>query len=605
MTHASGSQYSYDDLDLVCCHGVDVEGSWLGAWSSRQGQRTRCASMPEGCHQLATEELSQISRVAEPVLNDETNALKLMQKDVKIPLDLEKESVLGPYDLLDVDIHQGASESDHLQTTNTRGHGELHRNLNTRPSVQNGDCEIARKKLSSQDEIATEKHNIGGDDNDFKCPHITHKEQQCISVPSNKEPLLSKCAGKQPGKHPNHQQTMENYTEGYSRPLGTFDITPNQSSAAGTRSPDDPPDAEAEKMSTSEQADARLIPPFGEHNWTHHLVENGDKMSQSGEAMEPLTTLAEGQCGIESCSSDSTSNLDGLNPEPLSQNARLEHNMKTCEEGKQSLHGCTVAVDEMQGREIFNEMCLAPFNAAMTPHKEGAKRHKEGAGLRFEQDASSDDCSTAHCCFLLNEKVDTGYSGGAVETYLETTTCARDDKGGSSTFNISACHEIQSVAPQQFENSCLQLDPIPEVSHSVLHDTPVHPCKNSNFTPSPDVQQSYVDDNYITAEKVSQNLPLFSAEDCADLSPQRLHSNLEASGWDSPGSGVADGYTGCTPAATNSEMKAEAADLLKSCGAQGSSLVSVDIYQPGTDGEGEGVKVRTKKVSCVELCFRL
>lgn len=377
---------------------------------------------------------------------------------------------------------------------------------------------------------------------------------------------------------------MENYAEGYSRPLGTFDITLIQSFAAGARSPNDPPDAEAEKMSNPEQADGRLVSPFGEQDRTHHLKENGDKMSQTGEGMEPFTILAECECGIESCSSDSTSNLDELNPEHLSQNAGLKHNMETCEEGKQSLHGCTVATDEMQGRERSSKTFLVPFNAVMTPCKDGAKQDKEG--LRFGEEVSS---------FSLIENVKTGYSGNAMETYLEMT-CAKDDQGGSSTFNISACHETQSVAPQQFENSCLKLDPIPEVSHSVLHDTPVHTCKN--FTPNPDVKQSYVDDNYTTAKKVSQNVPLCSAEDCAELSPQLLHSNQEASGWVSPGCGVADGYIGCTPAAKNSKMNAEVTDLLKNCDAQGYSLVGIN--QPGANGKGEGVKVHTKKVSCLE-----
>lgn len=555
---------------------MDVEGSWLGAGSSRQGQRTRCASMPGGCHKLATKEPSQTIREADTVLNDVNNALKLMPNDVKVLLDLEKESALGPYDLLDVDIPQGASESEYLQITNTRGHGDPHRNLNTCPSVQNEACAIAKKK-----------QNIG-DDNDFKCPHITHEEQQCISVPSNNETLLSKCAGERPGKHPNHQQTMENYAEGYSRPLGTFDITLTQSSAAGTRSPNDPPDAEAEKMSNPEQADGRLMSPFGEQDRTHHLMENGDKISQAGEAMEPLKTLAEFECGIESCSSDSTSNLDGLKPEPLSQNAGL-HNMKTFEEGKQSLHGCIVAADEMQGRETSSETFLVPLNAVMTPRKDGTKQNKEG--LRFSEEVSS---------FSLNENVDTGYSGSAMEIYLEMT-CARDDQGRSSTVNISACHETHGVSPQQLENSCLQLDPIPEASHNVLHDTLVHPCKNSNFTPNPDVQQSYVDDNYITAEKDSQNVPLCSAEDCVELPQQLLHSNQEASGWDSPGCGVADGYTGHTPAGKNSKMNAEVANLLKNCDAQGYSLVGNN--HPGANREGEGIKVRTKKVSCLEPCF--
>uniref|UniRef100_A0A672FKT0 Uncharacterized protein n=1 Tax=Salarias fasciatus TaxID=181472 RepID=A0A672FKT0_SALFA len=56
VTHPSGLQYSYDDLDLVCCHGVDGEGLWMGSGEAKQGRRTRCASMPEGCHQLPSED---------------------------------------------------------------------------------------------------------------------------------------------------------------------------------------------------------------------------------------------------------------------------------------------------------------------------------------------------------------------------------------------------------------------------------------------------------------------------------------------------------------------------------------------------------------------
>ncbi|KAM9792452.1 rho GTPase-activating protein 7 [Neosynchiropus ocellatus] len=49
VTHPRGLHYSYDDLDLVCCHGAD--GLWLGLEGSKQGRRSRCASLPESCHQ--------------------------------------------------------------------------------------------------------------------------------------------------------------------------------------------------------------------------------------------------------------------------------------------------------------------------------------------------------------------------------------------------------------------------------------------------------------------------------------------------------------------------------------------------------------------------
>lgn len=502
VTHASGSQYSYDDLDLVCCHGVDVVGSWRGAGSSKQGQRTRCASMPEGCHQLPTEEPSHTFRLAATVNpDDETVQLN----DVKVALDLEEEPVLSPYDLVDVDVPQGASES------------EPRRDINTGSSVPTAEKQNDKVVL--------------GDDNHFKCPHIAQEEQQRISVPSNNEPLLSECVGQQTGQRPNHQQTMENYAEGHGRPPGTFDITLNKPSAAGLESPNDPSDAEAEEMST-EQAGARLIPPFGEQHRTHHVMQNGDETSQAGKGRM---------------------DLDGFN------------------------------VDEVHGKEMSSETSLVPSEAAMTPREE-AGQCKEGAGLRLGEDASSDERPTAQCCFALNENVDTVDSGGSMETYLETETSSRDDEGGSC-FNGPACHQNPTVAVQ-FENSCLKLDPIPEVSHSVLHDTPEHPCKNSNFTPNPDVQPSNVDHNYTTAEKVSQNLPPCSAEDRHGLSPQRLHSNPEASGRDSPGSEVADGYT----AVTVSGVKVEAADLLKSGDARGSSPAGA---------EGEDGNVPAKKVNVV------
>ncbi|CAB1327354.1 unnamed protein product, partial [Coregonus sp. 'balchen'] len=50
VTHRSGLQYSYDDLDLVCCHGVSGDGPRLASGGSKQGRRERCASMPECCH---------------------------------------------------------------------------------------------------------------------------------------------------------------------------------------------------------------------------------------------------------------------------------------------------------------------------------------------------------------------------------------------------------------------------------------------------------------------------------------------------------------------------------------------------------------------------
>uniref|UniRef100_A0A8C2X5X9 Uncharacterized protein n=1 Tax=Cyclopterus lumpus TaxID=8103 RepID=A0A8C2X5X9_CYCLU len=110
VTHASGLQYSYDDLDLVCCHGVGSEGPWMGAGSSKQGRRTRCASMPEGCHQLPTQDLAQTLEVTASVVCDNTASeqLKLMDSDVKVPVDLSPDDtpVLDPQKNIASDFNQ-------------------------------------------------------------------------------------------------------------------------------------------------------------------------------------------------------------------------------------------------------------------------------------------------------------------------------------------------------------------------------------------------------------------------------------------------------------------------------------------------------------------
>ncbi|XP_029622346.1 rho GTPase-activating protein 7 isoform X2 [Salmo trutta] len=58
VTHRSGLQYSYDDLDLVCCHGVSGDGPRLASEGSKQGRRERCASMPECCHRPRPDDLN-------------------------------------------------------------------------------------------------------------------------------------------------------------------------------------------------------------------------------------------------------------------------------------------------------------------------------------------------------------------------------------------------------------------------------------------------------------------------------------------------------------------------------------------------------------------
>uniref|UniRef100_A0A3Q4MTQ1 Uncharacterized protein n=1 Tax=Neolamprologus brichardi TaxID=32507 RepID=A0A3Q4MTQ1_NEOBR len=102
VTHPSGLQYSYDDLDLVCCHGVEGDGLWMGSAGSKQGRRARCSSMPEGCHQLPIDDPAQTCERGASVMNDDTEPehLKLMENNGK---DLQ-ESVDRSYELHNVEM---------------------------------------------------------------------------------------------------------------------------------------------------------------------------------------------------------------------------------------------------------------------------------------------------------------------------------------------------------------------------------------------------------------------------------------------------------------------------------------------------------------------
>lgn len=492
VTPASRSQYSYDDLDLVCCPGVDVGGSWLGADSPKPGQRTRCASMPEGCPQLP-EELSQTPKVPATVPNQESKVLKLLQNSVSTGLEEEEEEeeAHSPHDLLDADIPQGGSGSELLQSG---GPPWNHSGLCV-PKVA---CETVRMRRSSGgDEIPTEKQNISQHDPVFECSRVSDGEQQGLSVPSNNERLPA--GREQPGRRPAQEGTMEQHPDGHRRPPGALDISLNQPSAAGRQAPDGLPEAQGEKTSTSD-ADAGLIPALGEQ--AENRMEEGDESTQA--RTEPTRT-GDQDTHFQNRCSDSSRNPNGFNPEPQPEKGGFEGHEQNEEEGKQRCHGYKM------------------------------KQNEERAELRFAVEASSDDGS--------NKKVDTGCFRGAQEIYLETETSARDEEGGRSVLKASACHQNQIVAPQ-FENSSSKLDPIPEVSHSGLHDAPVHARQDSSFTPNPDVPQSRVDNHHITPEKTSPNLLLRSAEDRQELQPQRRHRNQEASLCDaskSPDSEVVDG----------------------------------------------------------------
>lgn len=629
MTHASGLQYSYDDLDLVCCHGVDSNGPWMGAGASKQGRRTRCASMPEGCHQLPTEDLAQTREVTASVVNDETNSeqLKLMQSHVEVPLDLQEESVHGSHVLVDVDIPKRASESVHLQTTNIGNSEVSHCNSNSEMSIANNSCAAessSEKTVNVEAEIGTERsqsHDICNDDNVFKSPHICREEQQCVPISSNNGPPLSECASEQPGKLPNHQETKESHTEGYSRPPEISEATQNHSSAAEREPQTDLPDVEEEKISTSGHADVRVTLPVAMLLSSVDMMDSGDVMSQTKKVVEPVVTsvVEEVWDKGESWNVDSADKLDGSNgPETLNENSGLKHRSRDIQEGEQDHRDCTGVLDHARGCEISYQTLLEQHNVEMTaanwPQIEEsaqAESSEKAAEVRYEAITSSDMCFKSQCCSLTVEKLDTEKPIQTIisqyaDQYLETTTSVSQptvNRDESSVSKELACCEDQTLA-EELENSCSKLDPIPEASHTEPDDTPVlDPQKNSNFPPNPDVQCSHVGDEHAATEKHTQNLPPCSAEVNDELSPERLHDNHETSGCyfsESPACEVADGQREHRrpAAASDSSMEEtdEAAHTVIYSDTQPASPVLDGTNEAGDQKEDNVVKVRMRKV---------
>lgn len=632
MTHASGLQYSYDDLDLVCCHGVDSEGPWLGAGASKQGRRTRCASMPEGSHQLPTEVLAQTREVTPSVMNDETESeeLKLMESNAKVPLDLQEESVHGPYELVDADFSQRASESEHLQTTNIGNSGESHCYSNSGMSIANTSCATdgsSEKAINGEGDVDTvsTSHDICSDDNVFKSQHISREKQQCNSISSNNGPPLSESAGELPGKLPNHQETKESHTEGYCRPPEISEVTLDQSSAAELEPQADLPQIEEETISTFSCADASVTLPVDVLHSSDNMMEIGDVMSQAKKTVEPVvTSVVEEVCdkGVsESRSADSADKLDGLNgPETLNENTGLKHHSRDTRGGGQDNHDCTGVLDQACGCEISYQTLLEQPNAEMTamngPQGEEsaqAESSEEAAEVRYGPITSSDICFKGQCCSLTVEKLHTGYSEQnpiktsitqCADQYLETTTSVSQPTENTDESSVSkelVCCEDQTVA-QQLENSCSKLDTIPEVSHVEPDDTPVlDPQKNSNFTQNPDVQPSLMGDKHAATEQHTEILPPCSAEVYNKLSPEGLYGNQEASGCyfsESPASEVADGQREHhRPAAAVSSMAEtdEAAHTIIYGDTQLAGPVLDGANEPGDQKEDSMVKVRMRK----------
>nr|XP_043885202.1 rho GTPase-activating protein 7 isoform X1 [Solea senegalensis] len=627
VTHRSGLQYSYDDLDLVCCHGVDSKGPWMGGGASKQGRRTRCASLPEGCHQLPTELTHEVTASA---VNDDSGIQQL-----KISLDLQDESVHELPSVEDDDFSERATLYVPSQTTNIGISGEFPCSNNDMYS-SNLSCATVSKTLiertiNGEGEVSTESSqssNICNDDNVFKRPHIFHEEQQCISISSNNGFPLSGSAGVQPGKHPDHQETKESHTQGYSKPSEISEATLNWSSASELEPQTDLPDVEEERISTCDHACAHVNLPFGVPHSSVDVMEGGDVMSPANKtaAGEPVMTLVvEGKRnhGV-SQSEDSADKLDGLNDlETLSENAGVKLHSKDIGGGEQDHHGCTGVLDQAGACEISYQTSLEQCNIEIArmnvpEGKESAQTgsREKPAQVRYRQISSSDICLKGKCSSMTvsSEKANSGYSekdstekniAKCADQYVGTTTSISqptDDNNISSVSKELTFCEDQTIT-QSLESSTSELDTILEVSCVEPGDTPVPDSPRNiylNINQNPDAQHSHTNDKHAVSEQHTQNLPSCSVEVYDELPPEGIHGN-QASGCyfgESLACEVADVQREHhRPGATVSRMDEikEAVHAVTSIDAHLSSPVSDETKEPGDLKEDNVVKVRMRK----------
>ncbi|XP_061743468.1 rho GTPase-activating protein 7 isoform X1 [Nerophis ophidion] len=343
VTHPSGLQYSYDDLDLICAHGLDNQGLWRVSGASKQGRWTRCASLPEGCHKLFEDELTQVT-------------------DRKLK---EKKIVCGPGKCMLV------PHVDHMKTANCRdpeGSGSLSPSDRSPapifPATDNsGHCE--------ETEIVT-----GSEDNVFKDPHISRDKQQCISISSNNGPALF-----QPGKLPNPHQTKESHTDSYSRPPEISEATLTPCSAAPQQPQLDLPDVE-DTISMPGRAG------------TKKTLESLLVMSLDNKVM---TALGEGKSDngtIETWTTDSADTLGGLsNPGTRNEKSGPEH------EAKQD---CVGALDccEMSLQTLLEQRDAQTL--ALKKARGEESRPEESCGKSADV-TSSDTCAKVECCSINGE----------------------------------------------------------------------------------------------------------------------------------------------------------------------------------------------------------
>ncbi|XP_061129926.1 rho GTPase-activating protein 7 isoform X1 [Syngnathus typhle] len=567
VTHPSGLQYSYDDLDLICCHGVDSEGLWRGSGASKQGRWTRCTSMPEGCHQLFTDELTPSPDVTTSGVHEIRSEDVKLTDNVKAPLEMK--FICSLHKCLD-----GAVQFNCVSQSDKNG-----------AMIFCATDKSAQEAVDGKDKVGTEN-----DDDVFKNSHICRNEQQCISLSSNNGPPLLQSAAGQPGKPPICSQTKEGHPDSDSRPPEISEATPKSRSATQHEPRNDLPDVE-EVISIPGHAGAKITSDVGVHG-SLNKMDSLLVMSLAQKAVEPLvTSTGEGKCdkgAIEPWTTDSSDELLGLNnPETLNEKSGHELLSRDIQEGKQDPAGAwdTAPGCEMPAQTLSEQRDSETGAMKMSQGEERSDPERcEKIDVSLGPITSADICAKVHCC-LANSKVP-----------CEQEESRKSEEDQTQKIIIQEAEPILTMTTasqpnKDFDESSLSLETIPEANQVEAAGSRAPAPKNLTAT-----IHCQKDDENAAREKHPQKLLPLLAEVNNVIPPEGLHGN-EASGRlnESPGSEMADGERHTQSADSRTEQADNAAQEDIPCDTSPVNPAFDGMRQSGIQKEEEGVKVRIKK----------
>lgn len=603
VTHPSGLQYSYDDLDLVCCHGVGSEGSWVTN-GVKHGRRIRCASMPEGYHQGPTDVIVQTLEVAASMGCDgnDSKPLTLIEINGDVQCCLQEESKVS----VDVDISKRASESKRIQTTDFQFSGEFDTDPNSRIPRTNITCATDSKCCGDKTDIGdvgTESRpgdDLSNEENVFKNPYMYCKEQQCITICSNNEPSLCVSAGEQPGNSPNQQKTKDSATEGYSRAPQPSEATPNQTSQTDL--------PHVEDWNHSACFDGATLPVDVLRSSV--IMENGYVLPRANQTVYavvmPVAEEKRDKRLSEGWRTDSADGQDGLN-DPGHLIGNKDHSLTGSQAGALDHQKSSDPLAEPPVGEISNQMSLQQHTAKMN-------RPEEGKSEECRQAETTDSVVFSDILAKgekdINVTLSVQQNSGSLKeelTQTNTTLCADQcllTMSNTESEEIPAeCIQSKMAnqmfkdqpTPHDLEKSCSKLDTIPEVTF-VEADGKAQQNLGLNLTadkPSPNGLGE-------VSEKQNQNLQMSFVEVSDEASSADLRGN-QASGHprcDSPDCEVADGRREHhKPQYITSVSTMEEAAQTANSDTHSAGPVTDETKEIGNQKEDGMVKGRMRKVS--------